>query len=353
MLSRVVNVLFGNNIGSAADGPKTGVTPNLKTLRSGVSRLGLAAAQAWNGTAVAGQGGAEDLNKLRDEVLANSKAGDRGGAGRRGSELLEMSRIAGSGFTRFMDYAATDGPREGDFEAYVELDVLSGGVPAGTGVLVKDGLQREKRLLTRKALEREIAKACPGSRGAGIGSLALAYLEEAEKELAAARHQWTIAALRLGLLRMVDPIEASWRVPGRGPCFNIVLRDGEVQRSQVLAVYNDGTASGDAVTDLDAGDFAAVMADESLPESLRKEAEYVLARLEGVRPVESAHPDRVKMIRVMEDPRGRIEQFETPDGIREWYMGGKLIYADDWGRPADRSYYEQARSRGVEVDLEP
>jgi len=39
--------------------------------------------------------------------------------------------------------------------------------------------------------------------------------------------------------------------------------------------------------------------------------------------------------------------------IREWHLNGKLIYADDWGRGAGQDYYDEARARGLSVDLEP
>lgn len=79
---------------------------------------------------------------------------------------------------------------------------------------------------------------------------------------------------------------------------------------------------------------------------------YENARAAGIKSLDDTGGE-VALIRVIADPRGQLEQFVMPDGIREWHLNGKLIYADDWGRGAGQDYYEEARARGLSVDLEP
>jgi len=79
---------------------------------------------------------------------------------------------------------------------------------------------------------------------------------------------------------------------------------------------------------------------------------YEHARAAGIKCLDETGGE-VALIRVIADPRGQLEQFVMPDGIREWHLNGKLIYADDWGRGAGEDYYDEARARGLSVDLEP
>ena len=79
---------------------------------------------------------------------------------------------------------------------------------------------------------------------------------------------------------------------------------------------------------------------------------YENARAAGIKSLDATGGE-VALIRVIADPRGQLEQFVMPDGIREWHHNGKLIYADDWGRGAGPDYYVEAQARGLSVDLEP
>lgn len=79
---------------------------------------------------------------------------------------------------------------------------------------------------------------------------------------------------------------------------------------------------------------------------------YAQARAAGIKSLDEA-AGAVALIRVIADPRGQLEQFVMPDGMREWHLNGTLIYADDWGRGAGPDYYAEAQARGLSVDLEP
>lgn len=202
---------------------------------------------------------------------------------------LETATIAGAGFDQLIRIQAGTLHRSGYHQAYVAFDHPQG-IPAGSGLLVTGN--SPLTCLTRATLEREIAATTPGSRAAALGAEALKLLQSAEADLAAARHQWTIAALEQRILESRAVRPDAFREPARGPGFPILLSGSDVLMDETIPVSEAANQATTQLAFLYPDDFKAVLADRTLTAGLRKDAENALARLEGVHPEDRASPDR-------------------------------------------------------------